>query len=389
MILLQAPLGLTALAALAVPLLLHLLPRKDQRVIVFAAMRFTGERDFPRRQWRLNELLLLAIRLLLIASVALLLAAPVWRGAGKPQAPWVVVAAGIDAAAAHAALRAPDADWRRLSAGFPPLDTPSSPEAPVSSLLRQLDADLPAATPLTVIVPDILGGLDAERVQLGRAAEWHVLPGAAAPDAARAEPGAPVNQPLVIAVRHDAAGTAELPVVRALAAAWAAAGKAVTLDIASSSDPLPDNPGWLIWLGGPLPPSVAAWLRRGGNALASRQALSGEPAVSGEVVLSEEDGTPVLRERLLGEGRILSTPVPLAVGDMPMLSDPGFPQRLFALLAAPILPPDRAAAVDVAPLQREGRFAGPVQPLRGYLASWIGALFLCERLLAIRRRAGP
>jgi len=365
-----------------VPLLIHLMPRTDRRIIAFAAMRFVSERDFPRRQWRLHEPLLLALRLLLIATVALLLAAPAWRGGGESPPPWVVVAAGIDAAAARAAVNAPNAEWRRLAAGFPPLDEPAPAAAvtpatvPVASLLRQLDADLPAATALTVVVPRILGGLDAERLQLGRPTQWRVLP-AEAPIADLRT----AAQPTAIAVRLDTAGMAEMPVVRALAAAWAAAGTPVALDIADSSKPLPEKPGWLIWLGGPVPAAVDAWLRRGGNALASRQ------AASGAAVLAEADGTAVLYERLPGRGRILSTASALTTDALPMLREPEFPQRLFALLAAPILPPDRAPAASVAPLQSHDRPAGPVRPLGNYLAMLIAALFLGERLLATRQRA--
>ena len=72
--LLLAPLGLAALAALVVPLLVHLRRRTEEVPLDFAALRWLDPRPRPRRRLRFDEWLLLALRLLLVALLALLLA---------------------------------------------------------------------------------------------------------------------------------------------------------------------------------------------------------------------------------------------------------------------------------------------------------------------------
>ncbi|MDQ3512000.1 MAG: BatA domain-containing protein, partial [Pseudomonadota bacterium] len=177
------PLGLAALAALLVPLLVHLARRSEERMVNFAALRWLQSRPQPRRKRRFDEYLLLLLRLLLLAALALLLAEPVLYGQ-PDRRPWTVVMPGVDTAALPPAL--PDARMHWLAAGFPRVDPANvdavalpAAEASPSSLLRQLDADLPAGTPLTVVVPETLDGADAERPRLSRQVSWEVV--AAAP----------------------------------------------------------------------------------------------------------------------------------------------------------------------------------------------------------------
>ncbi|KPF78373.1 hypothetical protein IP78_11270, partial [Brevundimonas sp. AAP58] len=74
------PLGLLALAALAIPLIIHIARRTESRTIAFAALAWLEERPKPRRRLRLDELWLLAARLLLLTLMALWLAQPVLWG---------------------------------------------------------------------------------------------------------------------------------------------------------------------------------------------------------------------------------------------------------------------------------------------------------------------
>ncbi|MCB9567328.1 MAG: BatA domain-containing protein [Myxococcales bacterium] len=77
---LLAPLLLAGLVGLALPLIAHLRGREEPRTIVFAARRFLEGGDEILSQRRtLRERLLLALRLLLLALVALALARPVSR----------------------------------------------------------------------------------------------------------------------------------------------------------------------------------------------------------------------------------------------------------------------------------------------------------------------
>ena len=74
--LLLAPLGLAALAALIGPLLIHLRRRTEEVPVDFAALRWLDPRPRPRQRLQFDEWPLLALRLLLVALLALLLARP-------------------------------------------------------------------------------------------------------------------------------------------------------------------------------------------------------------------------------------------------------------------------------------------------------------------------
>ncbi|HSR65933.1 MAG TPA: BatA domain-containing protein, partial [Xanthomonadaceae bacterium] len=146
------PLGLAALAALALPLLLHLARRSEARITGFAALRWLRADPRPRRKRRFDERMLMGARLLLLAAFALLLAMPVLRGA-PDRTPWVVAAPGVPASAARAAAGSRRARLHWLAPGFPALDAPPPRDAaPLASLLRELDSTLPPGTPLTVLV---------------------------------------------------------------------------------------------------------------------------------------------------------------------------------------------------------------------------------------------
>jgi len=379
MITLLAPLGLAALAAIGVPLVIHWIGRSDQRLVSFAAMRYLREQHLSREKSRLHERRLLLLRLLLIAALGLWLSLPVWRGHGEPQPPWILVASGVDAAAARNSIPEQVGEWRWLSPGFPSLNTAGAPHSgePLMSLLREADSVLTPGTAMIIVVPSYLDGLDAERLQLRRPLTWHLLPGAAP---AATTPASPTP----LAVRYDPADASELPVARALASAWAAGGTVLPVDIATWDKPLPKLPAWLIWLGAAPPKSVNDWVREGGRLLISRQSTSKDP-----VVLANDDGTAVLRARVLGTGRLLSLTVPLKIEDLPALAAPDFAKTLAAELQRPTLAPGRAPAASVAPLQlpTASRLWGRPQSLASYFAVSIALLFLFERLYATRLRA--
>ncbi|MDZ4348840.1 MAG: BatA domain-containing protein [Xanthomonadaceae bacterium] len=127
------PVGLLALAGVLVPLLIHLVRRSEMLVSDFAALRWLAAKARPRRRLRFDERLLLAVRLLLIASIAALLAQPTLTGwpAGRD---WLLVAPGV----AVADLPTPDpereGERRWLAPGLPPLSAPTPAVGPTSSL---------------------------------------------------------------------------------------------------------------------------------------------------------------------------------------------------------------------------------------------------------------
>ena len=79
------PAGLAALAALLLPLLLHLARRHEQTPTDFAALRWLRQKPKPRHRIRFDEWPLLLLRLLLLALLALWLAKPVLSGMDDPR----------------------------------------------------------------------------------------------------------------------------------------------------------------------------------------------------------------------------------------------------------------------------------------------------------------
>ncbi|MDW7600188.1 BatA domain-containing protein, partial [Stenotrophomonas maltophilia] len=174
------PLGLTALAAGLLPLLIHLARRHPYTPLDFAALRWLRAQIRPRQRIRFDDWPLLLMRLLLLAALALLLARPALTGPAPVPTAWTVVAPGLDAAALRGSAEA--GNWHWLAPGFPAIDhAPPASSASLPSLLRELDAQLPTGTALTVHVPDPLPGLDGARLQLSREVQWRPQPVPATP----------------------------------------------------------------------------------------------------------------------------------------------------------------------------------------------------------------
>ncbi|WP_295680557.1 BatA domain-containing protein [uncultured Nevskia sp.] len=376
MISFAAAFGLLALAALVIPIAIHLIRRRAARDVPFAALAWLAARTPPRRQWRLDDRWLLAVRLLLIALLAALLAEPIWRSPDGADAAAVYVAPGIDANAARAAFDAPLADWHWLAAGYPSLDEPAPAADPhaLQSLIRELDRELPAATKLSIVVPAELVGLDGERLRLGREVVWRSLPAASVPQEL-----APAAQPFRIAIRVTSAAPTAASVARALTAAWQAAGMAIEIDDQPPGAPISKNSSLLIVSGGKLDEATQALASNGLNVL-----LGDPQAKTGEVLLRDVEGQPLLRRQA---PQIYALAGPLDPVAWPALRDPQLPAALLKLLRPAVPPPDRAPAVSVAPLRAAVDSAGPATPLTPWFALAIALLWLIERLLATRRRS--
>ncbi len=77
------PLLLGAMAAVAIPVLIHLLLKQRPRPRPWAAMRWLeAAAKRAQRKWQLTNLLLLFLRILAVAAVVLACARPIWPGTG-------------------------------------------------------------------------------------------------------------------------------------------------------------------------------------------------------------------------------------------------------------------------------------------------------------------
>lgn len=392
-LLLLAPWGLAALAALLLPLLVHLARREEQLPTNFAALRWLAAKFRPRQRLRFEEILLLVLRLLLVSLLALLLARPVLFG-GRGDAAWLVVVPGARVADAPALPEGTQRRW--LAPGFPSLDTPAPPyPIAVGSLLRQLDAELPAATPVTVLVPAGFDGADGARPQLARTVDWRVA-GDAPADAAASPPSA-----FTLAIRHAPEFEAALPYLRAAVAAYGAPPAAAAdsevaanapatnpVDIAGTDAPPPHPSRPLAWLApDALPSPMLAWIRAGGTALldSSTPWPLDEP---GTVVWRDEAGQALARAAALGGGRVVQLARPMTPAAMPALLQPDFPQRLRGLLEIPDPAPTRASAAAYAPVAGGPSFPETPRELSPWLLWLVVALFALERWFASGRREG-
>lgn len=353
------PLGLATLTALLIPLAIHLARRTEQRPLDFAALRWLRQRPRPRHRPRFDEWVLLAMRLFLLALLSLLFARPVVLE-GSDRTPVIAVAPGVDPQVSG------KGEGRRLwlAPGFPSIDQRPTPHVPTGSLIRQLDADLPPGVPLTVVVPAVIDGADAQRPLLSRPVTWRVVAGAMAPR--RAE-----RRRVRVAVQ--AAGD------RYIRAAAGALGWTVT-----GRQPARDTTALIRLAPGAMPPAVSAWIEAGGTALVGRGMIVPEGAFSPAWL--GPNGETLVEERALGAGRLLRFTRVLTPAAMPALVDPGFPDRLASLLLPPAPAPGRVMAEAYRP-QLGGPAPTPgTQDLRPWLVLAIAAWWLIERWLATSRR---
>jgi hypothetical protein len=389
------PAALAALAALLLPLLIHLARRSEQRPTVFAALQWLRQKPKPRQRIRFDEWPLLIVRLLLLILLALLLARPVLFGAASED-PWVAVVPGVDLQRARASQAPANARWHWLAPGFPALDAAprdvaaSTTRASVTSLLRELDASLPPGTALTVLVPAQLDGVDGQRPVLSRRVGWRVLPGAMPkPPMASA---APASTP-TLSVRYAPQREASLRYLRATHAAWQtpASTTPAVQDIAPATQAPAAKSRHLVWLApGPVPQAVVDWVRAGGVVLLDAQATL--PEMPTMVALwRNADGVTLVEGGAYGSGRLMRLTKALAPQEMPGLLDGDFPRRLRGLFEPSPSAPAQVYAADHAPAMGGAVFALPPRDLQPWLLALIALLFLVERWMASgpRHRVAP
>jgi hypothetical protein len=268
-----------------------------------------------------------------------------------------------------------------LAPGFPAIDRqPVAVKTGTVSLLRELDALLPATTKLTVLVPERMSGLDGERPQLSRVVDWRVLPGKM-PDVL--EPAAPPA--IRLAVRYQPGHASDLRYLRAVHSAWQGGvpvSERKALDVADTNSPLPDKSAYLIWhADGALPKDVQQWIQAGGRAVVTKETIL--PARTWlDSAWQAADGNPLLKTAVFGQGRVWHWQRAFNPQSLPELLEPAFPERLQSLLAGTVSPPDESLASLQMPRDGLPGWPAPPESLAPWLALLIGLLLVLERWMA-------
>ncbi|MFZ2237234.1 MAG: BatA domain-containing protein [Dokdonella sp.] len=386
------PLGLAALAALLLPLLLHVIRRAEYRTTPFAAMRWIRAQLRQHKRLRLRDIPLLLLRLLLLALAALLLAQPVLRGDATAAKHWVLVAPGVDVGAARDQLQSIDsnsrnADWRWLAPGFPSVSSTAAPATSDSaSLLREIDAEVPESSQISVVVPAVVDGLDGERPSLSRDVEWIVVDGAM--------PARPIDHDGTttrLLVRYDNSQPANAGYINALEKVWRLAWPSVSIERGEIDAAFPANARWLLWLSPQRPESLQRWINSGGIAVAT-PADSDDKLIDREPIWIDDQQNVIASSQRIGKGRLIRLSGAFTPNELPALLDPDFPQRLHDLFAGPPNPPTRALAEALKPLHATNAAATVTAssatrtPLDVWFALVIAILFAVERIWTSGRR---
>lgn len=373
-LMLLAPAGLLALAAWLVPLLIHLHRRRPQQTLLFAALRWMPAQHSPRRQWRIEQVLLLLLRLLLLALAALLLAQPMLQRDADSAAMHVAVVPGADLAAARELIQQPDARWLWLAPGFPGIASRPADHGDSASLLRELDATLPPSVGLVVVAPAEVTGLDGERPQLQREVDWHVTAGQAAPPL----PAPPPPIRLAFAPSDDDATQRYLD---GLITTWQDMGHEVQLQALDATQTPSADGAWLVVSATALTAGLHDWIDSGGRAL-----LLADGSSEGLAVWHDTQGRVLARHAPSGKGQVLRLATALDPQQLPELLAADFPQQLLGLIqeqpqipawaSAAMLKPVTGASVSRLTVGRVG--------LHNWLIMLLVLCWLAERLVAAR-----
>ncbi|MBK6422606.1 MAG: BatA domain-containing protein [Gemmatimonadetes bacterium] len=173
------PLWLAALAALAIPLALHLWSRRPRQVVKVGTLRHLDGLPAARaRSARLSDPLLLLLRLFILAATVLGLAGPRLRGGtvGLPSR-LVLVEARLAADPLLDSLNQAGATVRLLAPGLPEIQLPAKPRV-VAALgpweaLAEADRLVAPDGVIDLYAHPRLAALGAERPALRATVRWH------------------------------------------------------------------------------------------------------------------------------------------------------------------------------------------------------------------------
>ena len=318
MIAFAAPAWLAALGALAVPLAIHLWSHRARRPIRVGSIRLlAGVPPAARRAVRLRDPWLLALRLAMLAALALSLADPYWAPRGPRAGTWALLS--TEALADRAlidSLRAAGAERRPLEDGGLPN---------YWSLLAEADRLAPPGTRFLIAAPLVADRFRGSRPAINAPVTWREV-GAEAP---RGAPPA-AQPPRRVVILADAAHRDD---ARYFEAAIQAAAQTTGLaaDVTRGSPPdaraLATEADWILWLA----------------------TTGAAPAASGPVVpvWSDASGAPLLS--VARDGQALAFRVHARISPERALA-PEFIEAVAALWVGPV-PGPSATAPRITPAQ--------------------------------------
>lgn len=288
------PLGLASLAALLVPLIIHLARRRAERPIRVGSLRHLPANAAPRRtHLRFTEPWLLAVRILVLTVLALFIARLFLRGEPPERAPisMLVVPSTVPDDSLRIFLPAFDSILR---AGA---ELRRTPMADLWSEIAELDATLPAGSTLAIAAPFELR-LPGARPALGSSIALHRIP---APAASVPASAAPAGRTLQVVLAADSAHTVQ---ARRVAAAFRAVAelRGDSLELVETAD-APAGDAWIVWLSDadPAPGHLAA-VAAGATLLTTHlpgtkarpRSISVEPLERGRVIIAPPLDAPPL-----------------------------------------------------------------------------------------------
>ena len=231
---------------MALPLILHL--RKDRKskvLLVGSVSLFPKEARFRGKRRRISEWLLLALRMLLVALLALLLAGPVWRGTRARTGGWLLIDPGAYAQRKQlvdSLLRA-GYELHAFERGFPVIaagDTPLTPAA-YWSLAALLQRQSPPGISLYVLTTNQLSLFKGPRPVIEPRLHWDTYPSV-------------VQNPTDTGLSITAYGDDRRYIEAAVKALAQYTGRKLIVTDVPPGGTVPDKQDWLFWLSTqPLP----------------------------------------------------------------------------------------------------------------------------------------
>jgi aerotolerance regulator-like protein len=341
------PLWLIGLAAMALPVALHLRGERASRVIRVGSVRWLDGAPAARSPApRLTRVALLLLRCAVLAALSLALARPYQTG-GSPgsSGAWVLVAPEILGHSLPDSLRRLGT-VRLLAAGLPLLDAsrPPAGDTPtdVWSLLREADAIAPDGIRFVVVAPGTVPFVRGTRPELRHPVEWRTAKSDPVPAARQAGGGAVTIF----------AGAEREEDARYLAAAFKAGIVARGVSATVVVRPIVGEPdaetAWIGWLGAAAVPATLERRLQAGARLVTDGDTA--PLAAGDrVVWRAADGGPLLVAHAKGRGTHFRLRGRFHPSTLPPVLRPEFAEWVDSLWApaplrstAPDLPVSRA-----------------------------------------------